>query len=61
MSVRKIIIFAIGTKNVARELRKIAEGRVKDQNLTWFPELADKSMTIHPFILPIVTIVIPAY
>ena len=33
-----------GTKNVAKELRKITEGRVRDRNLTWFPELVDKSM-----------------
>ena len=25
-----------GTKNVAKELRKITEGRVRDRNLTWF-------------------------
>ena len=33
-----------GTKNVAKKLRKITEGRMKDCNLTWFLELVDKRM-----------------
>ena len=33
----------IGTKNVAKELRKITEGRVRDRDISWFPELYDKS------------------
>ncbi|XP_064383612.1 uncharacterized protein LOC135332186 isoform X1 [Halichondria panicea] len=35
-----------GTKNVARELKKITEGRVRDRNITWFPELSDKRRSI---------------
>ena len=31
----------VGTKNVAMEL-KITQGRVRDRNVTWFPELVDK-------------------
>ncbi len=34
--------YRLGTKNVARGLKKITEGRVKDRNVTWFPELSDK-------------------
>ena len=26
-----------GTKNVAKEMKKIAEGRVRDREKTWFP------------------------
>ena len=33
----------IGTKNVAKELRKITEGRIRDRDISWFPELYDKS------------------
>ena len=32
----------VGTKNVAKEVKKISEGRVRDRGVTWFPELADK-------------------
>ncbi len=32
----------LGTKNVARQMKKITEGRVRDRDLTWFPELTDK-------------------
>ena len=28
---------------MAKELKKITEGRVKDRGVTWFPELVDKS------------------
>ena len=31
-----------GTKNVAKSLKKITEGRVRDKGVTWFPELVDK-------------------
>ena len=31
-----------GTKNVAKSLKKIMEGRVRDKGVTWFPELVDK-------------------
>ena len=33
-----------GTKNVAKQMTKISQGRVRDKRVTWFPELADKSM-----------------
>ena len=32
----------VGTNNVAKELKKITQGRVKDRNVTWFSELVDK-------------------
>ena len=32
-----------GTKNVARQMAKISQGRVRDRGVTWFPELVDKS------------------
>ena len=32
------------TKNVAKQMAKISQGRVRDKRVTWFPELADKSM-----------------
>ena len=28
---------------MAKELRKITEGRVRDRDISWFPELYDKS------------------
>ena len=33
----------VGTKNVAREMKKITEGRVRDKGVMWFPGLIDKS------------------
>ncbi len=35
-------LWYLGTKNVARELKKVTEGRVRYRNVTWFPELTDK-------------------
>ena len=35
-----------GTKNVAKELAKITKGRVRDQDVIWFTELADKRMLL---------------
>ena len=35
-------IDVVGTKNVAKQLKKITQGRVRDQEVTWFPELVDK-------------------
>ena len=32
----------VGTKNVAKELKKITQGWVRDRDITWFPELVDK-------------------
>ena len=37
----------IGTKNVAKELRKITEGRVRDRDVSWFPELYYKSKMLY--------------
>ena len=34
--------FRSGTKNEAKELAKITQGRVRDRGVTWFPELVDK-------------------
>ena len=33
-----------GTKNVAKELRKICAGLVRARDWTWFTELSDKDM-----------------
>ena len=38
------LLFAVGTKNVARELKKVSAGRIAAKGKTWFPELADKRM-----------------
>ena len=35
--------YGTGTKNVAKEMKKITEGWVKERGKNWFPELADKS------------------
>ena len=32
----------IGTKNVARAMKKVSVGTVAARNKTWFPELSDK-------------------
>ena len=34
----------LGTKNVAKMLKKVCVGTVAQRGKTWFPELADKSM-----------------
>ena len=34
-----------GTKNVAKELKKICAGTVKTRDNTWFAELLDKGMS----------------
>ena len=34
-----------GTKNVAKEMKKVTEGLVRNREVTWFPELSDKSTT----------------
>ena len=31
-----------GTKNVAKEMKKITDGLVRNRGVTWFPELVDK-------------------
>ena len=41
---QNMLLCDTGTKNVAKRFRKIAKGRMKDCNLTWFPELVDKRM-----------------
>lgn len=35
-------VSVVGTKNVAKQMSKITQGRVKDRNKTWYPELVDK-------------------
>lgn len=35
-----------GTKNVAKQLKKITQGPKKETNVSWFPELADKRKSI---------------
>ena len=37
-------VLSIGTKNVAKEIKSISEGRKRDKGISWFPELSDKSM-----------------
>ena len=37
-----LIFVSSGMKNVAKSLKKITEGRVRDKGVTWFPELVDK-------------------
>ena len=39
-------LFHLGTKNVAKQMLKISQGRVRDRGVTWFPELVDKSKYI---------------
>ena len=34
-----------GTKNVAKTMKSITEGTVKDRGTKWFPELSDKRIT----------------
>ena len=36
-----------GTKNVDKLMKKITEGRVRDRDVTWFPQLVDKSECAH--------------
>ena len=38
--------YGTGTKNVAKEMKKITEGRVKERGKKWFPDLADKSKDV---------------
>ena len=35
-------VLGLGTKNVAKELKKITTGQVKNRDVTWFPQLIDK-------------------
>ena len=35
-------LYWVGTKNVAKELAKVTKGQVRDRDVTWFTELADK-------------------
>ena len=37
--------YQIGTKNVAKTMKSITEGTVKDRGTKWFPELSDKRIT----------------
>ena len=37
----------IGTKNVVKKVKKVAEGRVKDEGKVWFMELRDKRMLFY--------------
>ena len=37
----------LGTKNVAKEMAKISQGRVRDRGVTWFPEFIDKSKPVY--------------
>ena len=50
----------VGTKNVAKEMAKISQGKVKDKGKTWFPELVDKrtqfycDIIMYMYIVPII-------
>ena len=44
-----------GTKNVVKAVRKVGQGRVKDEGKTWFPQLRDKRK--HLLIIQIVEII----
>ena len=37
-----------GTKNVSKSLKPLTEGAQKRRNITWFPELTDKSKPLSP-------------
>ena len=43
---QRFMLNCVGTKNVAKELAKITKGRVRDRDVTWFTELADKRMSV---------------
>lgn len=38
-----------GTKNVAKMMGKIAKGKVSCKDVTWFPQLADKSKLVNKY------------
>ena len=42
-NVYNVLYTPTGTKNVAKQMAKISQGRVRDKRVTWFPELADKN------------------
>ena len=44
------ICTGLGTKNVAKELKKVSTGLVSMRNKKWFPQLADKP-TVFPSVL----------
>ena len=37
-----VCVHCSGTKNVGKEIKKITQGRKRDRNKRWFPELSDK-------------------
>ena len=43
-TVSLIMHWFAGTKNVAKEMKKIAQGELKREGITWFTELSDKSI-----------------
>ena len=48
-------MYAQGTKNVVKAVRKVGQARVKDEGKTWFPQLWDKRK--HSQIIQIVEII----
>ena len=38
---------SIGTKNVVKKVKKVAEGKVNDEGKVWFKELRDKCMLFY--------------
>lgn len=51
----------IGTKNVAKELKKVCRGAVRGRDVTWFTQLSDKgacvfmSLLLHAIVLLLCT------
>ena len=49
-----MVIFSkvcVGTKGVAREMKKICSGTRREEGITWFTELSDKGKQINKIIL----------
>lgn len=40
----------VGTKNVGKEMKKVASGLVKNRGKTWFPQLVDKRKKVYIFV-----------
>ena len=49
ISWRSHIQYLIGTKNVAKQVFKVSQGRVRDKGVTWFPELVDKRTLVYMY------------
>ena len=45
------MVAVVGTKGVARDMKKICSGTRRDQGIKWFTELSDKGKTLHRMIV----------